>query len=182
MWRVIGITPEKGVRDEQKRVVEYLNSGIDIFHIRKPRLTVEQLKYYLDEFPLDIRQRLTIHYHTSLALEFGLGGVHYNLQNPFIKPIHKKLRKSYSSHSIAEMLDAVKVFDYVFLSPIYDSISKQGYNSNFHIEDLKKLNLINDKVVALGGVREDRFEELREAGFGGAALLGSLWEEKEEKI
>lgn len=76
MWRLIGITPENGVRDEQKRIVEYLNNGIDIFHIRKPNLTQEQLKYYLDEFPTVIRERLTIHNHSSLALEFGLSLIH----------------------------------------------------------------------------------------------------------
>lgn len=178
MWRLIGITPEKGVKDEQKRIVDFLNNGIDLFHIRKPNLTQEQLKYYLDEFPTGIRERLTIHNHSSLALEFGLGGVHYNIQNPFIKPIQKKLRKSYSSHSISEMLEAIKIFDYVFLSPIYNSISKDGYNSKFRIDELKGLNLINEKVVALGGVREENFEELKRIGFGGAALLGSLWKEK----
>lgn len=175
MWRLIGITPERGVSDEQKRIVEFLNNGIDIFHIRKPNLTEEQLKYYLDEFPVEIRNRLTIHNYTFLASEFGLGGVHYNIQNPFIKPIHKDLRKSYSSHSISEMLETIKIFDYVFLSPIYNSISKEGYNSKFRIEELKELNLINEKVIALGGVREENFEELKQIGFGGAALLGSLW-------
>ncbi len=104
--------------------------------------------------------------------------MHYNIQNPFIKPIQKKLRKSYSSHSISEMLEAIKIFDYVFLSPIYNSISKDGYNSKFRIDELKGLNLINEKVVALGGVREENFEELKRIGFGGAALLGSLWKEK----
>ena len=176
MWRLIGITPEKGVLDEQKRIVDYLNGEIDFFHIRKPNLSIEQLRYYLDEFPLEIRNRLTIHYHPSLALEFGLGGVHYNIQNPYIKPTHSDLRKSFSSHKIAEMIDATKTFDYVFLSPIYNSISKQDYNSSFRIEDLKKLNLINEKVIALGGVKKENFEELKKIGFGGAAMTGSLWQ------
>lgn len=177
MWRLIGISPENGVKDEQKRIVGFLENGIDIFHIRKPKLTLEQTKYYLDEFPLNVRERLTIHYHNSLALEFGLGGVHYGIKNPFVKPIEKNLRKSYSSHSINEMLEAIKIFDYVFLSPIYNSISKEGYNAKFRIEDLKELNLINEKVIALGGVKKDRFEELKSIGFGGAAMLGELWEE-----
>lgn len=178
MWRLIGITPENGVRDEHKRIVEYLNNGIDIFHIRKPNLTQEQLKYYLDEFPTVIRERLTIHNHSSLALEFGLGGVHYNIQNPFIKPIHKNLRKSYSCHNLTEMIELRDKFDYVFLSPIYNSISKEGYRSKFSLSELKESGLINEKVIALGGVREENFEELIQIGFGGAALLGSLWKEK----
>lgn len=175
MWRLIGITPEKGVIDEQKKVVYWLNNGIDLFHIRKPNLTEEQLKYYLDVFPLEIRNKLTIHDNHSLALEFGLGGVHHNYRNPYIKPIHKNLRKSYSCHNLTEMIELRDKFDYVFLSPIYNSISKEGYRSKFSLSELEESGLINEKVIALGGVREENFEELKQIGFGGAALLGKLW-------
>ena len=41
-----------------------------------------------------------------------------------------------------------------------------------------RLRLLVEKVIALGGVREENFEELKRIGFGGAALLGSLWKEK----
>ena len=175
MWRLIGITPEKGVKDEQKRIVELLDDGIDIFHIRKPALSPEYLRYYLDEFPLEIRNKLTIHYHQELALEFGLGGVHFNLSSPYIKPIYGDLRKSFSCHNLKEMLETRNRFDYVYLSPIYNSISKQGYKSKFNLKDLKESSLINEKTIALGGITEDKFEELKSIGFGGAALLGSLW-------
>ena len=43
---------------------------------------------------------------------------------------------------------------------------------------LKESGLINEKVIALGGIKEDKFEELKEIGFGGAALLGSLWKKE----
>ncbi|MCK9163972.1 MAG: thiamine phosphate synthase [Bacteroidales bacterium] len=177
MWRLIGITPEKGVRDEQKKIIDLLDSRIDLFHIRKPSLTEEQLKYYLDEFPIEIRNKLTIHYHQSLALEFGLGGVHFNLSSPYIKPIYGGKRKSFSCHNINEMLETRDRFDYVFLSPIYNSISKDGYKSKFNLKDLRELGLINEKTIALGGITEDKFAELKDIGFGGAALLGSLWKE-----
>lgn len=176
MWRLIGISPERGVKDEQRRIVEFLDNGIDLFHIRKPFLTQEQIRYYLDEFPLEIRDRLTIHNYPDLALEFGLGGVHFNLSSPFIKPIYGDKRKSYSCHNIKEMLESRDIFDYVFLSPIYNSISKKGYKSKFNLNDLKESGLINKKVIALGGIREENFAELKNIGFGGAALLGSLFE------
>jgi thiamine monophosphate synthase len=38
--------------------------------------------------------------------------------------------------------------------------------------------ILSISSIALGGVREEKFEELKQIGFGGAALLGSLWEEK----
>ena len=43
------------------------------------------------------------------------------------------------------MLETRDRFDYVFLSPIYNSISKEGYKSNFNLKDLKESSLINEK-------------------------------------
>lgn len=47
--------------------------------------------------------------------------------------------------------------DYLFLSPIFDSISKRGYLSQFSFESLQnaaKEGLIDGKVFALGGVTQ----------------------------
>ena len=69
-------------------------------------------------------------------------------------------------------------YDYIFLSPIFNSISKQGYNSNFTHKELlvlKRISLINDKVYALGGVNKDNLVDVTSFGFGGASVLGYLW-------
>ena len=68
--------------------------------------------------------------------------------------------------------------NYVFLSPIFDSISKQGYRSAFDDATLKKASaegIIGQKVVALGGVTRERVALLEKYGFGGAAMLGDIW-------
>src|SRR5574344_664508 len=124
MWRFIGITPTQSVPKEQERIMKFLASGIDFFHIRKPSLSAKELKDYLEVFPLQARERLTLHANQPLALEMGLGGVHYNAKNPYSPLCTTGLRKSYSCHSIAEVERLRESFDYLFLSPIYDSISK----------------------------------------------------------
>ena len=68
--------------------------------------------------------------------------------------------------------------DYVFLSPIFDSISNQGYGKAFTSEELqnaKNQGLIGERTYALGGVELSRLPALRALGFGGAAVLGALW-------
>jgi thiamine-phosphate pyrophosphorylase len=70
-----------------------------------------------------------------------------------------------------------KHFDYVFLSPIFDSISKAGYKSAFTEEMLKEASdkgIIDEKVVALGGVTFDKIPYLKKLNFGGAAMMGIL--------
>ena len=72
--------------------------------------------------------------------------------------------------------------DYLFLSPIFDSISKRGYLSQFSIESLQNAaeeGLIDGKVFALGGVTQAKLPLLHELGFGGAAMLGAAWQDLE---
>ena len=84
-----------------------------------------------------------------------------------------------SCHSIEEVRTRKDECDYLFLSPIYDSISKEGYGSAFQREVLEKAaseGIIDKKVYALGGVSLEHIDELRALGFGGAAVLGALWQ------
>lgn len=60
------------------------------------------------------------------------------------------------------------------LSPIFDSISKNGYRSAFDLDEIKDM-ITGRHVTALGGVTPDAFPILREKGFSGAALLGYIW-------
>ncbi|MCB0410386.1 MAG: thiamine phosphate synthase, partial [Flavobacteriales bacterium] len=84
-------------------------------------------------------------------------------------------------HSFEEVekLDGEK--EYCFLSPVFDSISKQGYKAKFDKEELRQF-LKKDrkiKVIGLGGVNEENYSELIEMGFDGGAFLGSVWRKYE---
>lgn len=67
--------------------------------------------------------------------------------------------------------------DYAFLSPIYNSISKQGYSAaQFSDEDLRAaIKSCGCPVIALGGITVDKLPELHELGFAGVAVIGSVW-------
>ena len=68
--------------------------------------------------------------------------------------------------------------DYMSLSPIFDSISKSGYRAAFTRDELieaHRQGIINERVLALGGVTFDRIDEVLEMGFGGAMILGDAW-------
>jgi thiamine-phosphate pyrophosphorylase len=73
--------------------------------------------------------------------------------------------------------------DYVFLGPIFRSISKQGYSPKISLNEIfslfssGRLNSLAKipKVYALGGIRKKKMLRLSEVGFSGVALLGSVW-------
>ena len=110
--------------------------------------------------------------HPANASTNALSDAQYQVTGSFRQP---------STTEIAEN----KQKDYCFLSPIYDSISKVGYKSNFEKKELheaKQSGILTDKCIALGGVTPKHIPELIEMGFGGAAFLGYAWRNPERFI
>ena len=93
----------------------------------------------------------------------------------------KKITISTSMHSIQEVIENKCKYDYVFLSPLFDSISKEGYNSGLEIKEVEKVlekHELHFKVMALGGIDETNIEKVKKAGFSGAVLLGRCGKKK----
>ena len=179
MRRLIGITPQENVFREQERISAMIRSGkVEYFHIRKPDFTEMQMRDYLSHFDADVRKHLSLHDHHRLAVEMNIGGVHLNGRNPN-PPVSFSGRISRSCHSIEEVLQCKDKVDYCFFSPIFDSISKQGYCSKFSLAELKHLfdeKVLDEKVCALSGVTFDNISELEEVGFSSFVMLSALWE------
>ena len=106
-----------------------------------------------------------------------LGGIHLNSRNS-LPSSYSAGTVSRSCHSFAEVTEHKPIVDYLFLSPILDSISKTGYLSAFSEEDLIRASangIIDYKVMALGGVTFESIPLLERLSFGGAVMLGDVW-------
>jgi thiamine-phosphate pyrophosphorylase len=182
MWRLIGITlPQyEDSKAEKQRIISLLESKkIEYFHIRKPDFSFEQMSDWLKDLPLEIRKRLCLHDCIELAKEFQIGGIHLNARNNYTIPSGYEGRISVSCHSLSEIKQWKTKTDYLFLSPIYNSISKKGYEARFTKEELKKAvkeGLIDENVFALSGIEPSKFPELKEIGFSAAAIMGFIWQ------
>ncbi len=169
---IIAITAPGFVDGEADKISEILVSGkADLVHIRKPEWDAAQIGNLIEQIPESLRLRLKLHDHFELLEKYSLGGVHINRRNPV--PPDGARSVSRSLHSV-EQLPESDHYDYVTLSPIFDSISKQGYRSAFSLQEIAP-HIRGRKVVALGGVTPDRLPLLRHAGFFGAAMLGHFW-------
>ena len=90
----------------------------------------------------------------------------------------ERLSVSISCHSFEEVIESRHFCDYLFFSPVFDSISKPGYEHGFTHEQLNNARdkgIIDERVVALGGITIEQIPLIREYGFGGIAILGALW-------
>lgn len=87
---------------------------------------------------------------------------------------------SHSCHSLEELAEWKPRCQYAFLSPVFDSISKQGYRAAYSDEALTQAaasGLIDDRVVALGGISPANVAQCARWGFGAVAVLGWLWQD-----
>lgn len=172
---VIAITKPVFFDGEAEQIAMLLEGDVDYVHIRKPGATVAEVRELIHAVPAEYHYRLRIHYHFALATEFGLAGVHLNSRNQVPPSNIRSVTRS--CHSIAELHQQAPsgcVMEYQTLSPIFDSISKPGYQSGFNLDEIREF-IYRLNVIALGGVTRDRFPELAEAGFAGAAMLGAAW-------
>ena len=176
--RVIVITAPEFLPDEAAMLTALLEHGADRIHLRKPGCTAGELAALIEHLPVKYYPRISLHDHFGLQVRYGIGGIHLNSRNPLVPPGFKGV-VSRSCHSLDEVARHKASVDYVFLSPVFDSLSKAGYRAAFApgaLDEAAKQGIIDRKVVALGGVSAKKMPQVRAWGFGGIALLGAVWQ------
>ena len=175
--KIIAITSPK-VTDADEYIIKGLvNKGIDVVHFRKPDSGIEECRSLLLKLTSGERSKIVVHDYPELYEEFSLLGIHVN-KNVTSLPEGYSGLKTRSCHSFEEVEMYKDDYDYLFLSPIFNSISKQGYMSSFSDAELLQASndgVIDRKVIALGGVTFDKIPYLKELNFGGVAMIGAIY-------
>jgi thiamine-phosphate pyrophosphorylase len=147
---IIVISNPAPVQHEQALINQLFDEGLDAFHVYKPSFSSGETEYFVQQIHPKYRARVVAH---SGFLKF---------------------------HSVEELEANGKNFVYAFLSPVFDSISKPGYKSNFDLPALSPalhaMKNKGQKIIALGGIDVNKIETVRKAGFSGVGLLGSIWQ------
>lgn len=174
--QLIVISTPRFFQGEVPAVIGLMEAGLSLFHLRKPEGAEKEFRDFLRAVPQQFHCRIVLHDAFHLAREYGLKGIHLNRRNPSI-PAGFEGSVSRSCHSLQEVAESGQC-DYVFLSPVFDSISKEGYGSGFSpavLEKAAKQGVITSRVIALGGISAGTIPLIKPYGFGGIALLGALW-------
>ena len=163
-----------------------------VFHLRKPEKSYEELTAFFKRISPSFYRQIVLHSHHDLLKKYKLKGVHFTeiirqkLSDEALISVVKILQKngltvSFSLHSLEAIEQLPCTADYVFLSPIFQSISKADYPSAFSVESLTHFfenRQSTVPVLALGGVCNDNIEIIQAIGFQGYALMGSVWKVK----
>lgn len=175
--KIIAITTPKIISDDGYIIRGLLDNGIDIVHLRKPESSIDECRVLLSNLGDEYRARIVVHDYLELYYEFSLRGVHINKNIGTLPDGYDGLRTR-SCHSFEEVVRYKDECDYLFLSPIFDSISKAGYHSAFDECSLRQASIsgvIDSRVIALGGVTFNKIDYLRNLNFGGVAMSGAIY-------
>lgn len=174
----IVITSPGFLQGEADFIDRLFGHGLDRLHLRKPGAEIGECRRLLDGISREWLPQIVVHDNFGLCREYGLGGVHLNGRNPMAPPNHEG-SVSRSCHSLEEISRYKGECDYLTLSPIFNSISKQGYMAAFgpgQLAAARDSGLIDSRVMALGGVTLENIPRVKELGFGGVAILGDVWQ------
>lgn len=165
----------------------FLKIESNIFHLRRYDSSEDEVVQFLNAFTETERKQMVLNHHHFLASEFGVNRLHFS-EKDRIEIGDEKLEKlhslgfilSTSVHTVEDFEKLNSVFDYAFLSPVFDSISKENYKAvSFDLLDVRK----DIKLIALGGITVENYNEALNLGFDGVAFLGGVWnQENPDKI
>lgn len=185
MFNIVVITPEINHPLEAQILSALVLDHDCIIHIRKPHFGINEYKEYLLKND-KLTTQFVLHEHHSLAKEFPVKGIHLKEKDKnqvTDYPINIKIIST-SLHVVEDANKLKYPFEYVFFSPLFESISKQNYGSNTTQEMLKETVLglkHNTKIpiIGLGGINKENIVWVKNSRFDGAAILGAIWQSED---
>ncbi|MDP2385798.1 MAG: thiamine phosphate synthase [Bacteroidota bacterium] len=158
---------------------QLFDAGMPLFHLRKYENSKTEIIELLEQVKPEHYSKIAIHQYHEKAGEFDFKRIHFS-ETDRLQQTEKQLQRleeegfilSTSVHSVEVYKGLSNVFEYAFLGPVFDSISKFGYKARKF--DLKEKNP-NVKVIALGGITADNYKDAITMGFDGVGVLGSIW-------
>lgn len=178
--QVIALSAPTPLAGEHDTMCWLFEQGLDRFHIRKPEASNSEVEDFINSIPKEFRVNSSIHsYHQELCESYTSCGIHHTSKSIFNPDFEGSQSKSF--HSIEEIKSATQAYRYGFLSPIFPSITKEGYVGNFDEKELIALNESSSfPLYALGGVSPETVKKAKALGFAGVVLFGTLWNEAQQ--
>lgn len=184
-FKLYVVTPSAVVKNEAAMLVSLLEAGAAAVYVRKEHYPRSLLKALQEIIPASLRKRLILPYSTLITAGVMPDVIHHvhDRDRLYLRIQSPDTTLSTSIHDMADLVFLPDQYTTAFYSPVYPSISKPGHEP-FHsfADTVKKLTMFKPQrtdveVVALGGVTVNNIQEVRESGFDGAAMLGSIWKD-----
>ncbi len=179
-------TAPQPVKGETEIIKDLLQAGVQKVVLRKPDYTAQQYTTMLEKIDAKFYRQIIIRDNCWLYKSFRLGGVHWSRTNRELltppqlqKWVSNHPHSSTGVHTLSEITALDGLFNYLLLSPVFNSISKTGYDGRFMGT---APSLKYSRLLALGGVNEQNIDLLPRWNFSGAAVLGYIWQQPAQAL
>jgi thiamine-phosphate pyrophosphorylase len=173
--KILVITPPQPIGQEVETIHEFFRMGLEILHLRKPGYSSKDMEKMLQKIESRYHDRIMLHGNHELSRRYQLRGLHFPARIRHESSNQLPLCQSSSCHSINELEACGSHFEYLLVSPVFDSISKEGYYAGINLEELEEYICRNTRqVVGLGGITPETLRQLPKDCWG-AAALGYVW-------
>lgn len=180
---LIVVTPPDYFEGEGRLFNQFFAEGLGLLHIRKPINDREKFRKLMMEIKPEYYPAISIHQHHELADEFSLKRLHYTEQHrQSVSAVELDVlrRLGFCLSSSVHEPDNLPDLDYVFFGPVFNSISKTGYESKLNADFV--LPPHQTKVFAIGGISAGKLAQLKQMNFDGAAVLGTIWHQQDSPL
>lgn len=169
------------VHREPDLINALFESGLSVFHLRKPGAGPELFRGLLNKIHVKYHDRIALHAHHFLKEEFGICRLHFTGEERRKLMVVPKtpLICSTSIHSLEEYKKLSPQFSYAFLGPVFNSMSKTGYQQMNQINHPIHLKNKPIKIIGIGGITKSNGLNTLKYGFDGLAVLGFLWQSEQ---
>ncbi|MBP3373141.1 MAG: thiamine phosphate synthase [Bacteroidaceae bacterium] len=175
--KLILLTSPNFFIEEDKILTTLFEEGLDQLHLRKPDSEPVYCERLLSLIPSEYHSRIITYEHFYLRDEFDLMGIH--LSNDTITPptdYHGNITRT--AYTLEQIKEYKQNSLYVCMDCVYPSVSEPNQKQLYTLDEMRdavRQGVIDRKVMALGGVKLENLQEIKELGFGGAVVRGDLW-------
>lgn len=175
------------------REAQWINAlfeaGLECFHLRKPDREQAEVQALIRGILPHYYDRIACHHHHALARDAEMKRLHFtelmrqkvsDNDLAILKAQGMVLSTSIHSHESYPTLSVQ--FEYTFIGPVFDSLSKKGYTALPGMLNLGSIQRHTVKRIALGGIDHGNCAAAVAAGFDGIALLGAVWQSPDPAV
>lgn len=177
------------VEDEANIINVLFDEGLELLHLRKPEIEIDDLCLLLEKIKPEYRFQIALHQHHEIANNFGINRLHFTEmkrkklnEEKLLQLKSEKNVLSTSIHQMADYQNLSSCFDYTFYGPVFNSISKHGYTSTIPIDFVFPVQLNGPKPIAIGGIDATNMQRALDMEFYGVAALGTIWQKPGESV
>lgn len=188
--KIIVISASEKRENEAQLITKLFENGLETLHLRKTKFSTRALSQLISEIPPQFHNRIITHTHHRLARKFNLKGVHIGkshrkrkfktwLTLKLVELKNPGFIKTRSFNKISSLFEEEVKYEYVFLSPIFDSLTSK-YQSGFTEHSLRSaLEKTKFNVIARGGIDITSIAKAKNLGFKGVALYSAIWKKQD---